>query len=146
MLQRLIYFSERDRACINVRDLAAAAAERNRRRGITGLLVADDRCFVQVLEGHRNAVSSLFLEICKDPRHRNIVLVEVCEIEELSHPDWGMTRLDDSGKIAATWRRIHTDRVFDPWSLSAEEIKDFMALVAYDMQAARDEAQLSPSA
>lgn len=141
MLQRIIYFSERDRSCDDVRMLVMEAAERNRRRNITGLLVADDRCFVQMIEGHRNAISSLFQTISRDTRHRNIVLVEAVEIEEMSQPDWGMTRLDDKGKIAATWKRVKHDRVFDPWSMSVRDVKDFLALVAYDLVAAKAEAR-----
>lgn len=141
MLQRLIYFSERDRSCVDVRNLVADAAERNRRRNINGLLVADDRCFVQLLEGHRNAVSSLFQTISRDARHRNIVLVEVLEIAELGQAHAAMSRLDDKRQIDQAWRRVSNyDRTFDPWSMSADEIKDFLAVVAYDLAMARERA------
>ena len=144
MLQRLIYFSERDRSCVDVKDLVSRSAELNRRRNITGLLVADDRCFVQMLEGHRNSVSSLFQTISRDTRHRNIVLVEVSEIEEYAAPDWGMHRLDDAGQIQSAWGRISDkDRTFDPWSMDAEEIKDFLAIVQYDLTMAREKLALS---
>ncbi|MES1201094.1 MAG: BLUF domain-containing protein [Pseudomonadota bacterium] len=138
MLHRLIYFSERDRSCGDVRALVREAAERNRRRGITGLLIADDRCFLQMLEGHRNAVSSLFQTISRDTRHRNIVLVDVEETDDLCSSDWAMERMDDARRVAETWRKIDFNRAFDPWSMSAEEIRTFFAMVMVDLNKARN--------
>ena len=147
MLQRLIYFSERDRSCLDVRTLVREAADRNRRRGITGLLIADDRCFLQMLEGHRNAVSSLFQTISRDTRHRNIVLVDVEETDDLCSSDWTMGQMDDKRRIAETWRKIDFKRAFDPWSMTAEEIRTFFNMVMYDLNQARNTpAQLAARA
>ncbi|MGE0046776.1 MAG: BLUF domain-containing protein, partial [Hyphomonadaceae bacterium] len=82
MLNRLVYFSERLPECDDaaLEEIVALAAPRNRARDITGLLIADRRAFIQILEGPRTAVSLLFQDISRDARHRNVVLVEFTEI------------------------------------------------------------------
>ncbi|SFQ80408.1 Sensors of blue-light using FAD [Hymenobacter arizonensis] len=47
----------------------------NAARGITGLLLCSDGCFVQVLEGAEAAVSDLYARIQRAPRHRDVVTV-----------------------------------------------------------------------
>ncbi|MEE2915447.1 MAG: BLUF domain-containing protein, partial [Pseudomonadota bacterium] len=52
-------------------DAVLAVSRRNNARdGITGLLYADGRRFLQVLEGERAAVERAYQRIAADPRHR----------------------------------------------------------------------------
>jgi hypothetical protein len=139
MLQRLIYFSTRDPQCTGIADLVAKAAESNRARGVTGLLIADGACFVQVLEGPRATLSPLFQSISRDQRHHQVTLAEVEEITALSYPDWGMTKLDNVAKIASMWRRV-SDAAFDPWSMSARHLKDFLRLATFEMMPQKAQA------
>jgi hypothetical protein len=59
-------------------DIAAfvrLARERNVERGITGMLVAADRSFFQILEGDADAVDELYRTIAADRRHIGVTLI-----------------------------------------------------------------------
>jgi hypothetical protein len=75
MLCRLVYFSVRACADSDLNQLSERAAVRNAAADVRSLLVADEGTFIQALEGPRGAVSALFQEICRDPRHTQVVLV-----------------------------------------------------------------------
>jgi hypothetical protein len=133
MIQRLIYSSEHALETPVVRDLVSRAAENNRRRGVTGLLVGDRHCFIQALEGERSVVSALFHTITRDPRHREVQLVDICDVSEKSYPDWGMTQLDDVARVSALWWRLGAARPLYPPTMTAAQIKDLLRLVAFEL-------------
>ena len=85
MLVRLLYAS---RAVDGIdEELVDAILERsqdnNRIHGITGVLCMDRQSdlFLQVLEGARPAVNTLFGNIMRDPRHHDVLLLDFAEIE-----------------------------------------------------------------
>jgi Sensors of blue-light using FAD len=45
----------------------------NTRKSITGILIYDDRIFIQLLEGERDAVIETMERVRKDPRHDRIL-------------------------------------------------------------------------
>jgi hypothetical protein len=51
-------------------ELLAPSREKNRRLGITGMLLYKDGNFMQALEGEESAVRKLYAAISADPRHR----------------------------------------------------------------------------
>lgn len=70
--------------------LLAQARDRNRRQGITGMLLYSNGNFFQVLEGEENDVGEVYESILKDKRnHGNIVIVKE-RISERSFPNWSM--------------------------------------------------------
>jgi hypothetical protein len=90
-LSQLIYFSE-------LRDLGEAGAERILEQSrknhedakVTGVLLFDRNYFLQCLEGSREDVTATFLRIAADPRHANITLISVHDVEERDFSDWTM--------------------------------------------------------
>ena len=68
---RLIYVSSAveyfDEAALE--ELLAQARANNARLGITGLLLYGEGAFLQLLEGPRQSVESLYATIREDPRH-----------------------------------------------------------------------------
>lgn len=131
MLNRLVYFSERACADAELERLIALAAPRNRQRNVTGLLIADERTFIQILEGPRGAVSSIFQDISRDKRHRDPVLVEMTEIQGLSYPAWGLAYLSDPEKVDAAWRRVLRQRT-EPWPLNALQLRGLLKIALGD--------------
>ncbi len=127
MLNRLVYFSERRCGDEELRGLLQSAAPKNKARNVTGLLMADDRCFIQILEGPRGAVSALFQEISRDPRHGGIILVEMSEISQLSYPKWGLAQVSDPDKVEEAWRRVMRERV-EPWPLNAFQVRGLLKI------------------
>ena len=62
----------------------------NRRKGITGLLVAGGNRYLQVIEGKREAVQSLYAAIRRDRRHLAVTTLLDREIVDRSFAEWSM--------------------------------------------------------
>lgn len=131
MLNRLVYFSERHCDDREIADLVAKSAVRNKTHNVTGLLLADETCFIQILEGPRGAVSQLFMEIGRDQRHKSINIVEMTEIAAKSYPNWGMAHLSDPQKVDAVWHRVMRKRV-EPWPLNALQMRGLLKIAVGD--------------
>lgn len=71
-------------------ELLAVSRDRNERHGVTGLLLYADAQFVQTLEGTERDVEETMSRIRVDPRHRDLDVTLVEEIEERFFPEWSM--------------------------------------------------------
>ena len=89
----LTYISAATGHCTSedVRQLAAASAERNRRDHVTGALLYKDGSFMQVLEGAETTVRGTFARIGGDLRHRGLIVLLQAAIHERQFPDWSMS-------------------------------------------------------
>jgi hypothetical protein len=92
MLVRLLYAS---RAADNVSQdelmrILAQSKSNNPAAGITGVLCASGRIFMQVLEGGRMQVNALYNQIAGDPRHKDVVILSYEEISERKFAGWSM--------------------------------------------------------
>lgn len=58
--------------------------------GVTGLLVAGSRRFLQALEGPEDAVCATFARIGRDPRHFAVVTLRRDTIADRAFPGWTM--------------------------------------------------------
>ena len=79
-------------------DLGAASQAANAAAGITGLLLYSDGGFLQMLEGPRAAVESLYASIEHDTRHDEVTLVRAREQREREFPCWSMASGAVDGK------------------------------------------------
>jgi hypothetical protein len=70
--------------------LLTQAREHNASRGITGLLLAHDGNFMQMLEGPEKAVRELAAKIHKDPRHSGVITLLEEPAERPQFPEWKM--------------------------------------------------------
>ncbi|MBV9881912.1 MAG: BLUF domain-containing protein [Sphingomonadaceae bacterium] len=73
-----------------VEQILAASRRNNARNGISGLLVAGRRRFLQALEGPEQAVLDAYAEIKRDPRHHALVLLTGRSVETRAFGDWSM--------------------------------------------------------
>jgi hypothetical protein len=71
-------------------DLMATSQTANSASGVTGLLLYSDGGFLQVIEGSRAAVESLYASIEVDQRHDEVTLVRTRERRAREFPDWNM--------------------------------------------------------
>jgi hypothetical protein len=71
-------------------DLIETSRPANAAAGITGLLLYRDGGFLQMLEGDRDAVESLYASIERDERHCDVTLVRTREEQRRQFPDWSM--------------------------------------------------------
>ena len=92
MIHRIIYisdarpgFSEAD-----LKQVLAVSRRNNARAGLSGLLIVHEGRFFQVLEGERATVQARYARILRDPRHRNLSVVQDGPAKERAFGQWKM--------------------------------------------------------
>jgi len=92
MIHRIIYQSiAHPRFGTDHVDQVLYTARRNNRRdGITGLLIQQDRAFFQCLEGEKSAVLACFLRILSDWRHQEVQLIHAADRPSREFGEWAM--------------------------------------------------------
>ena len=70
--------------------ILGSAVQNNERANISGCLVFYNNCFVQILEGSKENVISLYNKIKKDNRHHNLELLWQGEVDKKHFKEWGM--------------------------------------------------------
>jgi len=80
--------------------LVRAAAERNREREVSGLLVFHRGRFRQWLEGPEGAIAGLRRAIFEDPRHRITAAQELASTRRRRFPDWPLHLLCAADDLA----------------------------------------------
>jgi Sensors of blue-light using FAD len=124
MLVRLMYAS-RAAESVDADTLATIlrqSKENNPRSGVTGVLCfcSNARVFLQVLEGGRGAVSSVYNRIARDPRHAEVVLLSYEEIGERSFSSWSMGQVNMSRLNPALVLKYSENAVLDPYAVSGQ--------------------------
>ena len=74
----------------DLESLLTNAKINNLNLNVTGMLVYHDGSFIQILEGDKDQVESLFHKISKDKRHNNIILIDERNIDTRCFPNWDM--------------------------------------------------------
>ena len=122
MLVRLLYAS---RSAFEIDEpLIASILERSRKynleHGITGILCTSSpgNVFLQLLEGGRAEVNALYGDIVRDPRHRDITLLDYAEIPERRFASWRMGRVNLNRINQGTILRFSESAVLDPFTMS----------------------------
>jgi len=97
MLHELIYtsFATHEMDENDLTSLLEQSREKNIRQNITGILVYYKRGFIQLFEGEKSDIFSLYETICKDERNQQNQLLWDGEIKERSFTDWSMAFLSD---------------------------------------------------
>jgi hypothetical protein len=120
MLVRLMYAS---RAADSVDHEALLAILRkskaeNATNGITGVLCFSGGIFLQLLEGGRMQVNTLYNRIAADERHRDVVLLSYEEIGERRFAGWSMGQVNLSRLNPALLLKYSETAVLDPYAVS----------------------------
>ena len=122
MLVRLLYASRTDSEIDDA--LIDSILERSRKynleHGITGILCTSSpgRVFLQLLEGGRDAVNTLYGNIIRDPRHKDITLLDYAEVTERRFASWRMGIVNLNRINTGTILRFSESPVLDPFSMS----------------------------
>lgn len=106
-LHRLIYYStsvfEPDEAEAELNHILNTAAPTNLERGVSGALTYADGRFLQALEGERMHVAEVYGIIARDPRHRDLTVVENRPVAVRRFPNWAMcARAASAAEIASS--------------------------------------------
>jgi hypothetical protein len=143
MLTRLLYAS---RAVDTIDDalldsILARSRSRNPEHGITGVLCVyqGGNVFLQALEGARAAVNALYNNIIRDPRNRDVTLLDYAEINERIFASWRMGSVDLGRVNKSSILRYSESAVLDPFSMTGraalsllQELTESAAIVSHD--------------
>ena len=122
MLVRLLYAS-RASASVNAEALAAILRQsraNNPALGVTGVLCHSEGVLLQLLEGGRSAVNSLYARILTDPRHAQVELLCYDEIGERRFAGWAMGQVNLSKLNRGLLLKYSEHPTLDPFALAGQ--------------------------
>jgi len=130
-LVRMIYASRVNELKPNeVNSILEAAKRNNPRQGLTGLLCFDSDCFLQCLEGSRQAVNHLYSIITHDPRHRDAVILDYRQISKRDFAEWSMGYVPNTRLTRPMILKYSGQEVFNPFLMSGGSAHELMKELA----------------
>ena len=125
MLVRLLYVSQSVGPITTTvtTSILEKSSANNKKLDITGVLCQGSGLWMQVLEGERTRVNTLYSQIMADRHHKNVQLLSIEEIESRRFGQWSMALVYLS-KDDPMVQMAHPE--FDPYSATA---KDAMSLL-----------------
>lgn len=145
MLVRLLYASRAEREIDDalVASILEDSRKHNLERGITGILCtySPGNVFVQVLEGSRATVNALYTAIVRDPRHRDVTILDYAEIAERRFSGWRMGSVNLNRINQGIILRYSEQATLDPFAMSGGALLALLdELVSSGAIASRDGA------
>lgn len=116
-LQRLIYRSTATGSTgslLNMATILAESQRNNDRDGLTGALAAHDGMFLQVLEGAPSTLDQLLQRLERDPRHKDIVVIDRSTIEARLFGRWAMASARFSPALTPSLDALMADPTGSP--------------------------------
>lgn len=121
MLVRLLYASRAvDTSAAAIEAILTQSHQHNPGCGITGVLCYGAGVFLQAIEGGRHAVSALYGQIQRDPRHRDVQLLHYEEITERRFGGWTMGQVNLSRINHAILLKYCEKPELDPYAVSGK--------------------------
>ena len=122
MLVRLMYASRATEPVKpdTLQSILQKSTANNPTLGITGVLCFSGDVYLQVLEGGRSKVSTLYNRISRDPRHRDVELLSYEEIDERCFAGWAMGTANLNRLNPALLIKYSETATLDPYSVSAK--------------------------
>ncbi len=120
-LVRLIYCSRfsKEMDAQQLQAILDVSRANNPARQITGILCYGPGVFLQCLEGPRDAVNDLYGKIIRDPRNKDVTLLEYDDIAERVFGEWSMAYVRAEDLSGGPAGFFGAPERFDPYSLSA---------------------------
>lgn len=121
MLVRLLYASRVvDNSPAAIEAILSQSRQHNPSSGITGILCHGGGMFLQAIEGGRRAVSDLYGHILRDPRHRDVELLDFEEITERRFGGWTMGQVNLEKVNQAILLKYLEKPELDPYAVSGK--------------------------
>jgi hypothetical protein len=121
MMVRLLYASRCDALCAEmIEAILKRSREHNPQHGITGLLCHGAGVCMQVLEGGRDQVNTLYNAIARDPRHHAVTLLHYEEITERRFAGWTMGQVNLSRINPSLLLKYSEKPELDPFVVSGQ--------------------------
>ncbi len=108
-MKRLTYMSRFARSLseAEVDQIGVHASQKNKREGITGVLLCLGTLFFQIIEGEDEKIDQLFATMGKDKRHTDIICLQTeLNIAQRLFPDWSMNTINLDKMTDAVLRPI----------------------------------------
>ncbi len=115
-LYRIIYMSRNvltgtcDAIAAQVDGILVSSRRNNAPAGVGGVLMFNNGCFLQVLEGPFAAVSATFERIQRDEGHDEVIVLEAGYPEERRFADWSMAFVGADRADAHRYELLKLDR------------------------------------
>jgi hypothetical protein len=104
MTKSLLYVSrsllEPSQAAMEVKRIVETSRLRNRRLGVTGVLIATNMGFAQVLEGDTASIDQIFGSIRRDARHEDVTVLSDEDIVRRRFEQWSLAYSGPSSYVA----------------------------------------------
>lgn len=119
-LVRLLYLSKAKNGLgvSGIEALLMSARRHNMQAGISGMLAFNGEYFLQALEGGRGEVNRLYQRISTDPRHQDLLLLQMDEISERLFPGWSMAYVPSSSLTREVLLRYGVSDEFQPMQMT----------------------------
>jgi hypothetical protein len=126
-LVRLLYYSRasREMSLLDLKDILSKARENNNDIDVCGMLCYDQLFFLQALEGERETVNELYLDIADDPRHDEIIIISYEEVPQRVFPQWQMGYAGSSAQFSTLLKELGQS-TFSPADMSIQQAFDFL--------------------
>jgi len=126
-LVRLLYYSRasREMSLSDLKDILGTARDNNSSIDVCGMLCYDQLYFLQALEGDRETVNELYLDIADDPRHDDVVIISYDEVTEQVFPQWQMGYAGSSAQFSQLLQELG-QTTFSPVDMTKEQAFSFL--------------------
>ena len=130
-----MYYSQRNPSVsIDMDKLLKTCTRNNSAVNVTGMLHFNGNYFLQVLEGGRAEVSSIYHRIAADNRHTNIIMISCQDVRERIFPNWSMSLHEGlEGETRDIFLRYFPSSTVTPEAVSTESLLDFMQDVSTEL-------------
>jgi len=119
-----------------VESILASSTRKNPTNDITGVLVATETHFLQVLEGEFETLNATLERISRDPRHEKVQLISFAGIEERKFGEWAMHGVglfdlnhELTGKLC---KKFGEDNGNVRFPTTADEVMEFLNIVLHE--------------
>ncbi len=128
---RLIYYSRasREMSLADLKAILDSARRNNAELDVCGMLCYEKRYFLQALEGDRETVNELYLDIADDPRHDEVTIISYTEVESPSFSKWQMGYAGGSAEFHELLKDLGQDD-FQPNAMDTERSLKFLTLMS----------------
>lgn len=82
--------SANDMGILGLMNLLEDAVHKNKRNGITGVLLYDNRIFGQIIEGYPQHVELIWKAISADPHHKELQVLDINPLQKRRFTNWSM--------------------------------------------------------
>ena len=112
-----------------MRDILQTARDNNDDLNVCGMLCYENRYFLQALEGDREVVNELYLDISDDPRHDEVTIISYSERDEPTFKQWKMGYAAGSDAFYKLLQ-ANGQSQFDPADMTQAQAEVFLTKMA----------------